>query len=206
MKKSITLRHLLINRQPYIGMQFYADKVIQALIKELPSPRWSKEFGLAYIENNKTNLNLIFEKFRGVAWVNCNYFFQNRIFNNNGEKFDVTWFRNRTKRENYRYCPEGYLLKLELKKYANSTAKSYIVRFEEFINYFKDIELLNLNENDIRLYLQHLIQDERSNSFINQAINAIKFYYEIVLGMPNRFYLIERPRKEHKLPKVLSKE
>ena len=38
------------------------------------------------------------------------------------------------------------------------------------------------------------------------AINAIKFYYEMVLGMPNRFYSIERPRKESKLPKVLSKE
>lgn len=38
------------------------------------------------------------------------------------------------------------------------------------------------------------------------AINAIKFYYEIVLEMPNRFYSIERPRKESKLPKVLSKE
>mgnify|MGYP000333137687 CR=1 FL=1 len=38
------------------------------------------------------------------------------------------------------------------------------------------------------------------------SINAIKFYYEMVLGMPNRFYSIERPRKELKLPKVLSKE
>ena len=34
----------------------------------------------------------------------------------------------------------------------------------------------------------------------------MKFYYEIVMGMPNRFYDIERPRKEEKLPIVLSKE
>jgi len=44
------------------------------------------------------------------------------------------------------------------------------------------------------------------NSYINQAINSIKFYYEVVMGMPNRFYSIERPRKEHRLPKVVSKE
>ena len=38
------------------------------------------------------------------------------------------------------------------------------------------------------------------------TINSIKFYYEIVHGMPNRFYSIERPRKEKHLPEVLSKE
>jgi len=41
---------------------------------------------------------------------------------------------------------------------------------------------------------------------VNQAINAIKFYYEVVLGMPNRFYEIERPRKESKLPVVIAKD
>jgi hypothetical protein len=43
-------------------------------------------------------------------------------------------------------------------------------------------------------------------SFINMAINAIKFYYEIVQGMPNRFYAVERPRKEQSLPEALSKQ
>src|SRR5690554_3700904 len=37
-------------------------------------------------------------------------------------------------------------------------------------------------------------------------INSIKFYYEIVKGMPNRFYSIERPRKKESLPKVISLE
>ena len=49
-----------------------------------------------------------------------------------------------------------------------------------------------------------MVRRDLSNSYINQAINSIKFYYEIVLGMPNRFYQIERPRKEKKLPKILS--
>ena len=34
----------------------------------------------------------------------------------------------------------------------------------------------------------------------------MRFYYEIVLGMPNRLYRIERPRVKKKLPIVLSKE
>ena len=49
------------------------------------------------------------------------------------------------------------------------------------------------------------MQKGRSNSSINQSVNSIKFYYEVVMGMPNRFYAIERPRKQKQLPKVLSR-
>jgi len=206
LNKHITLKHLFIKEKQCIGIQFSSDKVIQAFIKELPDPKWSKEFNMAYITNTKPNLNLIFEKFRGVAWVNCNYFFQDRKLNSNNDIIDVTWFRERTKKQSFRSCPEEFLQKLELKKYSNSTVKNYVHSFEKFINHYKDRELFSINENDIRLYLQKLINEERSNSFINMAINAIKFYYEMVLGMPNRFYSIERPRKESKLPKILSKE
>ena len=40
----------------------------------------------------------------------------------------------------------------------------------------------------------------------NQRINAIKFYYEKVLGRDKQYYDIHRPKKEQKLPKVLGKE
>ncbi|UKM63474.1 site-specific integrase [Flavobacteriaceae bacterium GSB9] len=206
LNKHITIKHLLINNKQCIGLQFNSDKVIEALVKELPEPKWSKEFNMAYIINTKSNLNLIFEKFKGVAWINCNYFFQDRKLNSNNDTIDVAWFRNRPFKQNFRPCPEEYLKKLELKKYSNSTVKNYVHSFEKFINYYSDIELFSIDENDIRQYLQKLIKDKKSNSYINMAINAIKFYYEMVLGMPNRFYSIERPRKESKLPKVLSKE
>ncbi|MFT4683376.1 MAG: integrase/recombinase XerD, partial [Yoonia sp.] len=37
--KMITLKHLLIEGDKCIGMKFYADKVIHALIKTLPEPK-----------------------------------------------------------------------------------------------------------------------------------------------------------------------
>lgn len=206
LNKHITLKHLFIKEKQCIGLQFNSDKVIQALIKELPDPKWSNKYNMVYITNTKSNLNLIFEKFRSVAWVNCNYFFQDRKLNSNNLPVDVDWFRKRPNKQNFRPCPEEFLQKLELKKYSNSTVKNYVHSFERFINYYKERELFSINENDIRLYLQRQIKEGKSNSYINMSINAIKFYYEMVLGMPNRFYSIERPRKESKLPKVLSKE
>ncbi len=203
--KHITLKHLLIHNQKMIGLQFYPDKVIQALIKELPNPKWSKEFSMVYLVNTKENLNSIFEKFRGVAWVNGNSFFKEKVIRNN-EPVDINWYRRRAKTTSYKYVPEAYLVKLELKRYALNTCKTYISQFEKFINHYPDKDILTLSEQEIRGYLQHLIRQNKSNSYINQAINSIKFYYEVVMGMPNRFYSIERPRKEQKLPSILAKE
>ena len=78
--------------------------------------------------------------------------------------------------------------------------------FEKFINHYKNLELRNIDEQHVDNYISYLVNSGKSNSYINQSINAIKFYYEAVLGMPNRFYLVDRPRKEERLPSVLSKE
>ena len=55
-------------------------------------------------------------------------------------------------------------------------------------------------------YILQLIQAKNiSTSQQNQRINAIKFYYEKILGREKQFYSLHRPRKETILPKVLSK-
>lgn len=204
--RSVTLKHLLIKEKRYIGLQFNTDKVIHALVKQLPDVKWSNSFNMAYISNTSENLDQIFKIFNGVAWVNCNYFFDKSTVRETNEPIDITWFRKRQLPTNYRVCPTSYLDKLELRKYANNTVKTYVTSFETFINYYISKDLVAINESDVRKYILKLVQENKSNSYINSAINSIKFYFESVLGMPNRFYEIERPRKEKKLPKVLSKE
>ena len=204
--RSVTLKHLLIQERRYIGLQFNTDKVIHALVKQLPDVKWSNSYNMAYILNTKQNLDEIFKIFNGVVWVNCNHFFDRNIAKEHNETIDITWFRKRELPATYRVCPLSYLDKLELRKYANNTVKTYVNAFETFINYYNTKDLISINESDVRGYILKLIQEDKSNAYINLAINSIKFYYESVLGMPNRFYKIERPRKEKKLPKVLSKE
>ncbi|MCK0180084.1 tyrosine-type recombinase/integrase [Flavobacteriaceae bacterium S0862] len=204
--RHITLKHLLIDNKKFIGLKFQSDKVLNSLMKDLKEIKWNNEFGMYCLPNNKTNLDDIFNLFRGVAWINSNYFFQKTNAKSLDEEFDVQWFRNRQKPDNFRTCPNSFLDKLELKGYANNTVKTYISCFERFINYYSNKDIDKLNETDVRDYLKFITQSDWSTSYINQSINSIKFYYEIVLGMPNRFYEIERPRKKKKLPIILSKD
>lgn len=69
-----------------------------------------------------------------------------------------------------------------------------------------DIRLL-LSAEDTNAYLLYLINKKQISSCQqNQRINAIKFYYEKVLGQERRCYKVHRAKREKVLPDVLSKE
>jgi len=198
--KKITLKHLLIENQRQIGLQFYPDPTIQKLIKTLPNLQWSRDYSMVYIPNTKANLNLLFKLFRGVAWLDCGLFLGKKTQKNNPE-LKIERSEKRPLK-----CPPEFIRKLEVDRYAASTAETYIFFFKLFMDHFKEKELLEINEQDILKYIQSLVNLGKSDTYVNQMLNAVKFYYEGVLGMPNRFYSINRPRKKAPLPKVISQE
>jgi integrase/recombinase XerD len=106
---------------------------------------------------------------------------------------------------NYRTCPEEYVLKLQELRYSKKTIMSYKGLFEEFINYYHKYDITTLNESQIISFLRYLVMERKvSSSYQNQSINAIKFYFERILGGQRKFYFLDRPRKERTLPTVLN--
>lgn len=106
---------------------------------------------------------------------------------------------------NYRCCPDNYVLKLKELRYSENTIKTYVSLFEELINHYPSHEIDKLDERMIVAFCQYLVIDRKvSASYQNQSINAIKFYYERVLGGQRKFYMLQRPTKEKTLPNVLS--
>lgn len=92
------------------------------------------------------------------------------------------------------------------KRYSLNTQKIYLCYFKDFCQYFKDYDLDTIQKDQINSYLLELIKTKNiSPSQQNQRINTIKFYYEKVLYREKEFYELNRPRKEKRLPKVLSK-
>jgi site-specific recombinase XerD len=203
---TITLRHLMIDSNKCIGMQYYASNTIEALAEKL-SPRWSPEYNMIYIPNTPQNRQAIFQIFKGAAWINCRYFSKNKPVTANSQEVDLSVLKNKAAAAApEEACPNEYIELLETKRYSINTAKTYISFFGDFMRYFKGRPLTEINETDIKDYMLSIVRRGLSLSRQNQAINAIKFYYEQVLDMPQRFYSIDRPRKEQKLPSVLSAE
>lgn len=109
--------------------------------------------------------------------------------------------------DTYKRCPEAYIHKLEERRYSASTRKVYVPLFEEFINHYHSSELESLGEKEIMEFSRYLaVERGVSSSLQNQAINAIKFYFEKVKGGERKYYHVDRPIREKTLPEVCSEE
>jgi site-specific recombinase XerD len=205
-KRFITLRHILENNAPFAGLQFKTDKVIEALVKDLSNVKWSEKNTMYYVPNIKMQLDELFTLFKGIAWIDVRFFYERNRSKNLNENRDTNWMQQRKLSSNHKICPDSYINKLILKKYSNNTIRSYVCAFEKFINYYPNKQVDDLTQVDIRNYLHSLVKKNLSSSSINLSINGIKFYFEIVLGMPHSYYDIERPRKQKQLPTVLSND
>ncbi len=112
---------------------------------------------------------------------------------------------------------------LKIRGYSNKTIRSYIYenkKFFDFLNTHKtnteyQKSLLSpkgkrtpqdVTKDDIRAYQAFLVYDKTLKpSTVNLIISALKFFYEDVLKK-DILQDIKRPKKEEKLPVVLSKE
>ena len=103
--------------------------------------------------------------------------------------------------------PAGYLEKLRQVRYSDHTVRVYTGYFRDFQEHFREREVKAITSDEINGYLLYLIRERNISSCQqNQRINAIKFYYEKVLGQERRCYKVNRAKREKTLPDVLSKE
>ena len=141
MKSSITLKHIFENNYKYIGLKYFQNEEIDSIVKLLPNVKRSSEFNLPCIPYSKENLDLIYRVFKGIAWINGNHFFPHKRNPNN--KVLIIPKRDKTRYpKDYRFCPDSYIQKLELKNYSINTAQTYISCFEKFIKLVEFIVLL----------------------------------------------------------------
>lgn len=94
---------------------------------------------------------------------------------------------------------------LKLKGYSKETHKSYLGHIRRYLLYCKKEPDL-LNKEDFRKYLMYLLDEKgKSHSYTNQAISSIRFLYIKILRKEMEIIdNIPRPKKEYKLPDVLS--
>ena len=100
---------------------------------------------------------------------------------------------------------DGLVQNLTLKRYSSSTINTYKSMLIVFLSNFKETDIKQITKEQIEGFIYRMIQKHKiSESVQNQLINAIKAYYEHVLGNPREYYDIERPKTAVNLPNVLS--
>jgi site-specific recombinase XerD len=102
---------------------------------------------------------------------------------------------------------ETFESELKLRGYSPRTIKTYLGALRRFVRFFHPRHPRNLTAENIRSYLLYLIEEKKaSRSTINQTISALRFLYVELYRRSVNFKSIKRPKKEHKLPIVLSRK
>jgi len=201
--KQVSLYNIIVKQEKMVGIKFNSDKVLLALVTQLDKSSWNDIHNMYVVPSRRGLLKEIFSLFRGVAWVDCKQI-TGRRSSARGHTQESEYAKLKRKIKLNR-CPEVYLQTMINKGYAIRTIQGYLLGFERFLAFHHKLALNEIAEPQILEYVSMLNDYKHSKSYINVEVNAIKFYFEIVLGMPNQCYYIDRPVKDRKLPIVLSK-
>jgi site-specific recombinase XerD len=107
----------------------------------------------------------------------------------------------------YHMVIDQMIEKLKMRRYSESTQKTYLAMMKSFLYYANPVAIEDIKYDTVMDYLKYLVYEKKvSPSYQNQIINAIKFYFEHVLGHQRTIYNFDRPIKAKKLPKVLSQQ
>ncbi len=189
--KTITIAPVVHRNEKRLKLMFAYDSELAKRIKMLNNCQWSQTLRCWHIpwqDNIESHISTILNG--GAKITSQKSISDQGLFSNQPKKKQI---------------PAEYRNLLERRRYSASTINTYTHFFTEFINYFSDTEPEEITEEDIKRYLDYKVSKKKvSCSTQNQIVNAIKFYYEKVLGLEKKEYWIDRPIKEAHLPLVIT--
>lgn len=194
-----------------IGIIFKYHLGIIKILRTFDGAAWSDRLRLWCIPADKFKLSDVFEKLSPIAYIDYSALKNIKISrrlttdsSSQGKSGENPHLKSRGVKPD---LPDGYLEKLERKRYSEKTISTYTSYFRDFVAHFQGRDLETITPEEINTYILWLIRNKGiSHSQQNQRINSIKFFYEKVLGLEKLYFEVERPRKEYKLPDVLSKD
>ncbi len=212
---SIILKPLYHRKQESIGIYCTLNAVLNNLIKIVPDVRWSRTHGCWYIPLDRKHYMQLLQSVGNKAAVNNQslvvYLQQRKAVilqtDKPVSKPTVTLITTYPLHQHNLKALTDYKNMLLLKAYSSNTIRNYCNAFHHLLRLLHQIHVADLTKTQIMSYLLWLITKQGYKEMhVHVTINAIKFYFEKVLGRQAEFYDIPRPKKPFKLPEILAGE
>lgn len=195
------------NKQNRLALYFPIDKELIALVKTFPDACWSQSQKCWHIANNRNNLKELFRIFRGKAYINANAIFLSKPAEKTTKKpFEKAEIKSELTAEHLKKIAQ-FKDWLNSRRYSDNTIKTYTEALRTFFKFYNHKAITEINNQDlIRFNNDYILRNNLSISFQNQIVNAIKLFFRKIGNCEMEVDLIHRPKREKKLPNVLSKE
>ena len=221
---NIRLTPLLHHNAECIGIYFDKGIAIEKIIRRQPAVKWSHSNKCWYIPLTETAYHLLIKDLKEKAVVDyaaLKAYLEKRrkvqtalpektqsVTTNKPASLKpvsktAAW---QLSNENIKAL-ESFVQLLQMKAYSASTIKTYRNEFMQLLQVIKNRPVDSLTVADLKRYMVFTMEKEGiSENTAHSRLNALKFYYEQVLGREKFFWEIPRPKKRLILPKVISEE
>ena len=196
--KTICVNRVNFRGSDRLVIKYSHNKLIESLVKSLPGIIWSDMYQSWHVDFNPVNISLIKKKFSGIASLDFHLNNERKGIpskSHTDEGLIPGIYYNLDKFESY----------LRHKRYSDSTIRNYLIAVRQFLNY-AEIPVEKIMNSHLISYNNHLLVKGYSISFQNQVASGLKLFFSRIHNKEFEIEKIERPRREHKLPNVLSKE
>lgn len=184
------------NNENRLLIKFKWNQELIDMIKNIPGRKWSdtlKAWHLPNTPESKVQLVKLTEKDITIRWVDPIIIDEQKQENLDTSETPITNEINLFKR---------YMTQ---RRYSVHTIHVYTEGLKVFLQ-FTSKPILEITNADLeRFNHDYIINRGYSSSFQNQIINAVKLFFGSIYNTKFRVDEVERPRRDHKLPNVLSK-
>lgn len=164
--------------------------------------KWDKEQNQFVAPNTHQILNDIFTVFKGVAWIDMEALKKVKLDKTIHAERPIRNLKLTKLASSYL---DAYKIHLEAKRYSASTKQSYVHMVELYLSYFGEKDPTQITNDEVQQFIsEHIVQYGYSSSYQRQMIGAIKSFYIDRFETTLNLETIPIPRREQKLPKVLS--
>ncbi|HEX5655498.1 MAG TPA: tyrosine-type recombinase/integrase [Chitinophagaceae bacterium] len=228
----VRLKPLHHRGQDCIGIFFESHAVLNGLLRKIRISKWSQTHQCWYLPLNRSSYKLVYAALEGKAELEVSElkaYLEKRksqplsfpsgqlptkkeMMKEEDGIEKVNRFQGIVKTGSRIWPVNAHILPamkewLVLKAYSPSTIRTYLNEMLQLLVLLKDIPADDLNPAQLRRYLVYCLEKlGLQENTLHSRINALKFYYEQVLGREKFFWEIPRPKKHLILPKVLGED
>ena len=213
------------NGEERLFVEFTYDKKINDAIRQVPGIKWSQSNKRWHLPAEKDSVAALQEKINSLAVVDTSFLKKqleekkkskntgviSLVHSDNGiviqspQKIPA----NSNPHETIHPVNAHVILLMRqhllLKAYSPSTIKTYLNEMGQLLQILGNLPADELKPEQLKRYLVYCYEKlGLKENTLHSRINALKFYYEQVLGREKFFWEIPRPKKPLLLPKVLS--
>ncbi len=194
------------NKQKVVFLLFNKDQQLTQTVKSLGVSYWSATKQSWYIPKDDFVLGLVFNALHKYAFLDYSALRSDQEIHNEVKVTKQARPKNELSPEHLKLIKD-FDLWMQHKRYSPSTIKSYTDSVKSFLGHSGSKKLSEFCNDDMVNYINdHIIANGLSFSLQNQVINATKLFFKEIVKSRIEIDNLERPRREHKLPNVLSKE